>query len=172
MNSSRKFDNQSYKKRVDHEGGAHRAGMKLPEPASCPKCGSIYSEGRWVSPKFVSESGKHSHWRPSNSVVCQACKQIENHIVGGYLTMNGGFLARHHDEIIKLIENEAIRAVEDNPLSRIMERIETADELLVETTTEHMAQRLGHALNRAFAGKVTYDFSHENKVARVNWHRD
>ena len=86
--------------------------------------------------------------------------------------MNGKFLVTHHDEIIRLIENEAIRAIEDNPLSRIMDRIEAEDEILLETTTEHMAQRLGHALNNAFSGKVTYDVSHENKVARVNWHRD
>ena len=74
------------------------------------------------------------------------------------------------------IGSGAIKSVlfrhEGNGRPEWMERIETADELLVETTTEHMAQRLGHALSRAFAGKVTYDFSHENKVARVNWHRD
>jgi hypothetical protein len=40
------------------------------------------------------------------------------------------------------------------------------------TTTEHSAERLGHALEKAFKGKVRYDFSHENKLAHVYWRRD
>ena len=27
-------------------------------------------------------------------------------------------------------------------------------------------------LEKAFGGEATYDFSHENRVARVTWHRD
>lgn len=42
----------------------------------------------------------------------------------------------------------------------------------VTTTTEHLAQRLGHALEKAFDGEVRYDFSHENKLAHVYWRRD
>jgi hypothetical protein len=44
--------------------------------------------------------------------------------------------------------------------------------LTVSTTTEHLAQRLGQALEKAFDGSVHYDFSHENKLARVTWRRD
>jgi hypothetical protein len=44
--------------------------------------------------------------------------------------------------------------------------------LIVTTTTEHLAQRLGHALKKAFCGEVQYDFSHENKLARVSWKRE
>jgi hypothetical protein len=31
---------------------------------------------------------------------------------------------------------------------------------------------LGDALEKAFGGDTHYDFSHENKLARVNWQRD
>jgi hypothetical protein len=44
--------------------------------------------------------------------------------------------------------------------------------LTVTTTTEHLAQRLGHAVEKAFGGNADYDFSHENKLARVSWRRD
>jgi hypothetical protein len=44
--------------------------------------------------------------------------------------------------------------------------------LIVTTTTEHLAQRLGHALQKAYRGHVRFDFSHENKFARVYWHRN
>ena len=80
---------------------------------------------------------------------------------------------KHYEEIERLLANEAERAAEDNPLSRIMNWEEGKDnELLVTTTTEHLAQRLGHALEKAFSGKTRYDFSHENKLAHVWWQRD
>jgi len=44
--------------------------------------------------------------------------------------------------------------------------------LVLSTTTEHLAQRLGPALEKAYDGQLEYDFSHENKLARVTWQRD
>jgi hypothetical protein len=46
------------------------------------------------------------------------------------------------------------------------------DDVLITTTTEHLAIRLGRALEKAFDGRVLYGFSHENKLAHVWWHRD
>ncbi len=172
MKSVKRYTNQTFTKRVDHEGGAHRPPMKLAEPAFCPTCHAHYSDGRWTSAQVARETAKHDHWRPAKEVICPACKQIENHVVGGYVSISGGFVAKHWDEILSLIENEADRALEDNPLSRIMHHDDTGGDMVIETTTEHLAQRLGHALKGAFSGEVKYDFSHENKVARVDWRRD
>ena len=87
--------------------------------------------------------------------------------------MDGEFLLAHRDEIQRVIENEAERAAELNPLARILswEKADH-DRLTVTTTTEHLAQRLGHAVEKAFGGEVRYGFSHENKFSRVWWHRD
>jgi hypothetical protein len=58
-------------------------------------------------------------------------------------------------------------------LARILEWTQGEDHhCIVSTTTEHLAQRLGHALEKAFGGSVEYDFSHENKLARVSWRRE
>jgi hypothetical protein len=79
----------------------------------------------------------------------------------------------HRDGIESLLRNEAERAAEANPLARIMLWKENGDgELTLSTTTEHLASRLGHALEKAYDGKVEYDFSHEKKLARVTWKRD
>ena len=60
-----------------------------------------------------------------------------------------------------------------NPLARILEwKRGDGHKLTVTTTTEHPAQRLGGALEKAFGGNTYYDFSHENKLARVNWQRE
>lgn len=102
--------------------------------------------------------------------ICPACVQAAP---SGYVLIDGDFVANHLTEIENLLRNEAARAAEDNPLARIASwQVKSPQGLLLTTTTEHLAQRLGHALSKAYHGKVDYDFSHENKLARVTWRRD
>lgn len=105
--------------------------------------------------------------------VCPACKQAADGEPRGFVYLDGAFFVRHREEIENLILNEAKRAGEDNPLARILAmKQRDGHQLAITTTTEHLAQRLGHALEKAFAGEVQYHFSHENKVARVSWQRE
>ena len=172
MRSNKRYTTQTFTKRVDHEGGLHRSVEKPAEPTFCTDCSAIYSDGHWIAKEAATEGRKHEHWRPANPTKCPACRQIENHMVGGYLSIGGDFLNSHRSDIEHLIDAEAKRAYEDNPLSRIMNRIANDDEVAIETTTEHLAQRLGHALKKAFHGDVSYNFSDENKMVRVKWYRD
>ena len=106
-------------------------------------------------------------------VVCPACQEEREGVPRGYVYLKGAFLKAHYDEIQRLLNNEASRAQEDNPLARIMAvQPGSDDETIVTTTTEHLAERLGQAMEKAFSGHVRYDFSHENKLARVYWQRD
>lgn len=58
-------------------------------------------------------------------------------------------------------------------MARILEWKEGEEhQLTVSTTTEHLAQRLGHTLEKALGGSVHYDFSHENLLDRVSWRRE
>ncbi len=173
MRSNKRYTNQTFTKRVDHEGGLHRASLNPKEPAACERCGAVYEKRRWRAKADVSQLESFEKPKPYRSTVCPACRQIEQHIVGGYVSLSGEFLRAHREEIENLLKNEEKRAAEDNPLSKIIDwRKEKGDRLLIETTTEHLAQRFGSALERTYSGEVRYDFSHENKVARVNWHRD
>jgi hypothetical protein len=143
------------------------------EPAVCKDCGAVYSNRRWTSANSGSESERQEHWRPPHLTVCPACAQLRSGEPRGFVHLDGGFFGMHHEEIEQLLRNEAERAAEDNPLARIMEwKRGDGHKLTVSTTTEHLAQRLGHALEKAFGGRALYDFSHENKLARVNWLRE
>lgn len=167
MKGNRNFGNEPYTKRVDHEGGAHREEKALAEPTICRDCGAIYKDRRWTAKKFANGVG------PALLITCPACKQIADDIAGGYVSISGKFFGSHRDEIEHLIKNEAAHTLEDNPLSRVMKWRDTdTGGVEIKTTTEHLAQRLGRALKKAYDGEVKYDFSHENKLARVTWHRD
>lgn len=165
MSNEKKYTNQTFTKRVDHEAGRHRTERAGSEPAQCEVCGNVYADRRWKRPTALAE--------PARMVVCPACEAERKGIPSGYVHLDGGFLKAHFVEIEKLLRNEAERASEDNPLARIMGMEKEKDgALTVRTTTEHLAQRLGHALEKAFNGDVRYDFSHENKLAHVWWKRD
>ena len=104
--------------------------------------------------------------------ICPACKQAAEGEPRGFVYLDGAFMVEHRKEIEKLVLNEAKRAGEDNPLARILKfQKHDGNKLTVTTTTEHLAQRLGHAVEKAFGGEVQYNFSHENKIARVSWQR-
>lgn len=173
MRSGKRYSIATISKRVDHDTGRHRTPRAPKEPAKCSGCGAVYSERRWTPNAAPRKQGKHKRWRPVAITICPGCKKIEEGVPAGFVYVFGDFLPSNRREIEHLIENEADRAAADNPLARIISR-ETDENgrLVIKTTTQHLAQRLGHALEKAFDGEVRYDFSHENKLARVYWHRD
>ena len=173
MQTTKRYTNQTLTKHVDDEAGRHRTRRSLAEPAVCEVCSDVYADRRWSKPDVERESAKHKHFRAVKQVVCPACERQRSGVPSGYVYLEGKFMAAHRDEIRRLLENEAHRAAEDNPLARVMEwQVDNGVHLTLTTTTEHLAQRLGHALSKAFHGKTRYGFSHRNKLTRVWWQRD
>ncbi len=175
--STKKYTNETWTKRVDHEAGKHRPGKAEGEPLVCQVCGDFYFERRWWLPDSEGvaryKNSIDPKWSEPMATVCPACERKKNGVPSGYVHLDGAFLTQHREEIDQLLHNEAGRAAEDNPLARIMNwSQDEKGRLTLETTTEHLAQRLGHALEKAFKGQVRYDFSHENKLAHVYWVRD
>lgn len=169
MRGTKRYTN-SFTKRVDHEAGRHRTARAQTEPTVCAVCGAVYRKRRWVANEDAMMSP--SELSLVRAVLCPGCKSKKEGVPSGYLQASGDFLAAHREEVEHLLQNEAARAAEDNPLAQIMDWKGRGNILALTTTTEHLVQRLGHALEKAFAGEVRYDFSHENKLARVSWHRD
>jgi hypothetical protein len=172
MPEKRDYTNATFTKRVDHEAGRHRPSRAMKEPCVCEDCGAVYAERRWTTASSNMAKGKRT---PSDATktLCPACLQQRAGEPRGFVYLDGAFLVSHQKEVEQLLRNEAARAAEDNPLARIMEfKPGDGHKLTVSTTTEHLAQRLGHAIEKAFGGDTQYDFSHENKLARVTWVRD
>jgi hypothetical protein len=172
MPNKKKYTNATFTKRVDHEAGRHRTVRAISEPAVCLNCGAMYANRRWTAASLRSKDERQKAWRPAQETICPACEQQRSGEPRGFVYLDGDFFVAHREEIEQLLNNEAERAAVDNPLARIMElKRGNGHKLTVSTTTEHLAQRLGHALEKAYGGNVDYDFSHENKLARVSWRR-
>jgi hypothetical protein len=170
MHNKKSYTNATFTKRVAYEAGRHHTVRAGSEPAKCEHCGAIYANRRWTTANKEAVKNQSKPWK---LILCPACKQIRTGEPRGFVYLDGAFLVAHREEIEQLLRKETERAAEDNPLARIVEWTrDDQHKLTVSTTTEHLAQRLGHALEKAFGGSTHYNFSHENKLGRVNWSRE
>ncbi|MGE3273754.1 MAG: BCAM0308 family protein [Vicinamibacterales bacterium] len=171
MRSHKPYSNVTFTKRVDHDGGMRRPSRAPREPRVCDRCGATYAGRRWALPPGSYERVLDLKPRTGGVVLCPGCRRVDAGVAGGYLTLSGTFVTAHADELLALLRHEAAHALEDNPTARVMSWSRSARQIRLTTTGPHLAQRLGRAVARAYAGAARYDFSHENQLARVSWQR-
>lgn len=138
--------------------------------AVCQECRSVYYGHRWaLESQGAREIEKAKH---VVETLCPACRKIRDRMPGGIVTLSGGFLRQHEQEIVNLLNHENREAMETNPLERIMSMEWRDESLVIETTNEKLAQKLGRAVHKAYSGRVEYKWSDDTKLVRVNWRRD
>lgn len=169
MRGNKAYSNVGFTRRVDRAAGAHRGPKAHKEPLVCGACGNVYVKRRWI---LATDPRAWLLARTADAVTCPACQAATVGSPRGFLRLEGAFFVAHRPDIVRLLMREAERAAEDNPLARIISwDNREADVLTVSTTTEHLVERLGHAVVNAYGGDIDYGFSHENKFARGKWRR-
>jgi len=143
--------------------GAERG--KLPQVTACPHCGATYREGRWTW--MPAPEGAHTR-------ICPACERILARYPAGVLNVEGAFAVRHHDDLIGLLRNVEQRERSRHPLNRIIRIAEKRNGFLAETTDGKLAQSLGRALQKAYAGELEHPLTTADteNLVRVRWRRD
>jgi len=138
--------------------------------AVCPQCKSVFKDKRWFIDEELAEELLSAENVPK--LLCPGCRKSLEKYAMGYLYLGGMFFKTHQDEIMKLIQNELEKARGLNPLHQIINMYEEEDQLIIETTTDHLAERFGRAIYRAFKGDLEFKWSKGEKLVRVYWHRD
>ena len=140
------------------------------EAAVCQECHALYQEKRWFFDEKLYD--KLAGAGKVRQVVCPTCRKIQDHYVEGYLTLSGEFLVEHKAEIINVLEKEAAKVGSHSVVDRIIQMVpEGDDKLVVETTTEKMAEHLGRMLRRDYKGDLNFRWSEMDKFVRVYWTR-
>lgn len=145
---------------------------KAGRPVSvCRSCKAVYMNKRWYADDGIlkNAAGKDNILYTT----CPACQKINERFPGGVLTLKGVMDMPNRDDLMNLIKNEEEKARGLNPLERIMSVEENGSgNIVISTTNEKLAQRLGRAVKKAFHGEITYKWSHDNKLVRVDWTRE
>lgn len=131
----------------------------------CEQCGAFELEGRWV----WENPAEHN---TADSTTCPACRRINNQAPAGTILMTGSFVMEHREEITNLIRNTESAEKQTHALERLIDIQEQDDGLMVLTTGEHLANRIGHALKAAYKGETSYTYSDRRTHLAVDWHRD
>ena len=165
MRIVKRYANRGVAGHVNRENPA-QPGVKIAElPVVCSKCGAVFRGRRWTAGGEIKIDIQPGTAR---SGLCPACRQIESGSAGGFVFIDGSLLRGHVVEILNLLRDEEKRAAEENPLSRIIKWDKDDHGVLqLKTTTEHLARRLGQALEQSYAGEAMSSFSQENKIARI-----
>lgn len=135
---------------------------KLPEPSVCPQCDAVFHHGRWE----WGDLPENPH-----EELCPACHRINDRVPAGFLALSGEFLADHKEEISNLVHNVENREKATHPLKRIMNIEEQQDGLLITFTDPHLARGVGEAIYNAYEGDLSFQYSEQEYMLRVNWKR-
>lgn len=159
------------RKNVVRETDPYVARKPMPSTTICPECHAIQEHHRWVMDER--RAGMMLKKKEGVSLRrCPACRKTADGFPFGLVSLEGAYLAFHHDEILNLVRNEEKRAMGFNPMARIMYLRESGGRVEVATTDEKLAQRIGRELRKACHGTVEYKWSEDAKLLRVRWSRD
>jgi NMD protein affecting ribosome stability and mRNA decay len=142
----------------------------LKEPALCDSCHALYRNKRWyLDPEAWTAAANDPE---AHRVTCPACQKIAERYPEGVVTLRGGYLWEHEEEIRNILKNEENKAMAKNPLERIIRMDREGEELVIETTEEKLAEHLGRVLYRAHHGELNISWDQDHDLCRVTWERN
>ncbi len=140
------------------------------EAALCTTCHALYQNKRWFFDDKLYD--RLSGTDKVREIICPTCRKIKDRYAEGILTLSGPFLKERKQEIVTLLQNEVARVGKRSVDDRVIQMTEEGkDKLVVETTTEKLAQHLGRAIYRAYKGELDFRWSDMNRFVRVYWKR-
>lgn len=142
----------------------YKTRLKLPEATVCPQCHAVFHKGRWT---WAAQPEQ-----PGGEEMCQACHRTNDNYPAGELTLSGGFVGQHRDEIMHLIRNTEEKEKGEHPLHRIMAIEDDGGDIVVKTTDIHLPRRIGQAVENAYKGAFDFTYDQEGYFLRATWNRD
>jgi hypothetical protein len=104
--------------------------------------------------------------------VCPACRQVVNGQAFGRVILEGSYVELHAAELLRRIDNVAMRAAFTQPERRLIGIDTRGSTVEVLTTSQKLAHRIARELEKAFRGSVSYHWSDGDGRLLAVWHRD
>lgn len=156
--------------RVQQRSAARRSRLAPVERTVCERCGSIQADNSWVKPSATPTFEEKLRSVPPRTTVCPDCRDVDE--PDGFVHLDSEFVTANAEAVRRLVATETERAMDVNPLARVVSWSNGSDGIVTLTTaTVHLAQRIGRALSNEFTGRVRYELSDDNRLAHVWWHR-
>ena len=159
------------RRNIQRYGDPYLPKLDAGEVAVCQGCRAVFRRRHWTLDEAL--YARATAGAGARQTTCPACHKVRDGYFGGEVTLAAGpFLSRHKEEILNLIRNEEGRAKGLNPLERIIALSEKNGAVVVTTTNEKLAQRIGRELRKAYQGRSVFHWSEDTKCLRVKWVRE
>ncbi|HUY26521.1 MAG TPA: hypothetical protein VMV27_03790 [Candidatus Binataceae bacterium] len=154
--------------RSDKSPPVVRRSRRYTDPSICGKCGSVYTSKTWRERRRLTpELMNRATWS-----TCPACEQVGKGQYFGRVLLSGQYLLSHLDAIRARITNVERRARFTQPERRVVAKDFDGDTLEVLTSSQKLAHRIAHEIEKAFGGRVSYSWADSDGTLRATWYRD
>ena len=151
--------------RADKAPPVAHLNLKFKEPTICDKCGAIYLRKTWRRDHHLSrETMSRAAW-----AVCPSCRQVARGEHFGRVLMTGEAVREHLDAITRRVTNVSRRAAVTQPERKLVAMRWQGDAYEVLTTSQKLAHRIAHELEKAFGGRVAYSWSDGDGGLLATW---
>jgi DNA-directed RNA polymerase subunit RPC12/RpoP len=138
---------------------------KIKDPSICDRCGAIYTAKSWraarrLAPELLAKAAY---------IRCPACEQVDKKEYFGRVLISGAFAANNLEKIRTRIGNVARRAQSNQPERRVVSVDWDGSMLEVLTTSQKLAHRIAHELEKEFGGHATYQWSPDDGMLLTIW---
>ena len=141
--------------------------LKFKEPTICDRCGAVYLRKTWRQRRRVpAELMREATW-----AVCPSCLQVARHDHFGRVLLSGDYVGEHLDAITRRIHNVSERAAATQPERKLVSMQWQGDVYEVLTTSQKLAHRIAHELEKAFGGRAAYTWSDGDGGLFATWRR-
>jgi NMD protein affecting ribosome stability and mRNA decay len=136
--------------------------QKFSEPSICDRCGAVYSGKTWRRGRRLSrEVMDKARW-----VECPGCAQAASGKYYGQVLITLAD-ADNRDALLARIANVESRALATQPERRIVARNWEGETLEVLTTSQKLAHRIAHEIEKVFGGKARFSWSDGDGALRA-----
>jgi NMD protein affecting ribosome stability and mRNA decay len=139
------------------------------DPTICDRCGAVYVRKTWRRPGTRKDLAVLAR---VPRATCPACLQVQQDRSYGRVVLSGDWLREHEGEVRRRLSNVAARARFTQPERRLMRVARRGDGLVVTTTSQKLAHRMAHELEKAFGGEASYSWSDRDGSLHATWRRD
>lgn len=145
-----------------------RAAASFKDPTVCERCGAVYSRKVWRQRRRVGgELLARAAW-----AVCPGCLQVERGQFFGCVVLRGSLLADQEEALLQRIHNVVERARFTQPERRIIDIRFDGESLQVLTSSQQLAHRIAHELQKAFGGRARYAWSDWDGRLLATWEHE
>jgi len=143
---------------------AARGGHVFADPTACERCGAVYTRKTWRRRDPEPALLGRATWD-----VCPACRQEAGGQFYGRVIVEGTLPPGRMEEVERRIHSVAARAAFTQPERRVIEIRLGVGAMEVLTTSQKLAHRLAHELEKAFGGRTRYAWSDRDGRLVATW---